>query len=81
MADGLEMGSPYFHLYSPGLALSRGGSLSCSSSPLSECANLQQFLSKKIYLFCSEQLACCRGIMVILGSFMHFQTVFTCLGV
>ncbi len=36
MADGLEMGSPYFHLYSPGLALSRGGSLSCSSSPVSE---------------------------------------------
>ncbi len=26
-----------------------------------ECANLQQFLSKKIYLFCSERLACCRG--------------------
>ncbi len=48
-----------------------------------ECANLQQFLSEKIYLFCSERLACCRGnarIMVILGSFMHFQTVFTCLG-
>ncbi len=57
LADGLETGSPYFHLYSPGLALSRGGSLSCSSSPLSECANLQQFLSKKIYLFCSERLA------------------------
>ncbi len=85
LADGLETGSPYFHLYSPGLALSRGGSLSCSSSPLEwECANLQQFLSKKIYLFCSERLARCRGnarIMVILGSFMHFQTVFTCLGV
>ncbi len=38
LADGLETGSPYFHLYSPGLALSRGGSLSCSSSPLSESA-------------------------------------------
>ncbi len=23
LADGLETGSPYFHLYSPGLALSR----------------------------------------------------------
>ncbi len=26
-----------------------------------ECANLQQFLSKKIYIACSEWLACCRG--------------------
>ncbi len=81
VGDGFALFPPV----SPGLALSRGGSLSCSSSPLEwEGANLQQFLSKKIYLFCSERLACCRGnarIMVILGSFMHFQTVFTCLGV
>ncbi len=42
-----------------------------------ECANLQQFLSRKIYLFCSEWLACCRGnsrIIVILGSFYDFFT-------
>ncbi len=79
LADGLETGSPYFHLYSPGLALSRGGSLSCSSSPLSESALICSSFS-----VCSERLARCRGnarIMVILGSFMHFQTVFTCLGV
>ncbi len=44
LADGLETGSPYFHLHPPNLALSQGGSLHCSSSPLSEnaliCINL-----------------------------------------
>ncbi len=38
LADGLETGSPYLHLLSPDLALSLGGSLCCSSSPLSESA-------------------------------------------
>ncbi len=61
LADGLETGSPYFHLYSPGLALSRGGSLSCSYSPLSESALIcSSFSPEKIYLFCSERLARCR---------------------
>ncbi len=47
----MEMGSPYFHLHSPGLALSRGGSLRCSSSPLSESVLISSsFLSKKIYI-------------------------------
>ncbi len=51
LADGLETGSPYFHLHSPGLVLSRGGSLSCSSSPLSESVLIcSSFLSKKIYI-------------------------------
>ncbi len=72
LADGLEMGSPYLHLHSPDLALSRGGSLRCSSSPLSESANLRKFLSKEIYIvLISEWLACCRcnaWITVILGS-------------
>ncbi len=80
LADGLEMGSPYFHLYSPGLALSRGGSLSCSSSPLSESALICSSFSPRRFIC----FVPCRGnarIMVILGSFMHFQTVFTCLGV
>ncbi len=72
VGDGFALFPPVF----PRSSALSGGSLSCSSSPLEwECANLQQFLSKKIYLFCSAR------IMVILGSFMHFQTVFTCLGV
>ncbi len=50
LADGLEMGSPYFHLYSPGLALSRGGSLSCSSSPLSESALICSSFSPKRFI-------------------------------
>ncbi len=76
LADGLETGSPYFHLYSPGLALSRGGSLSCSSSPLSESALIcSSFSPRRFICFVPS------GSRVILGSFMHFQTVFTCLGV
>ncbi len=68
LADGLETGSPYFHLYSPGLALSRGGSLSCSSSPLSESAIIcSSFSPRRFICFVPS------GIMVILGSFMHFQ--------
>ncbi len=78
LADGLETGSPYFHLYSPGLALSRGGSLSCSSSPLSESALIcSSFSPRRFICFVPSG----SRIMVILGSFMHFQTVFTCLGV
>ncbi len=38
LEEGLQMGSPYFHLHFPDLALSQGGSLHCSSSPLSESA-------------------------------------------
>ncbi len=86
LADGLETGSPYFHLYSPGLALSRGGSLSCSSSPLSESALIcSSFSPRRFICFVpsggSERRRGNARIMVILGSFMHFQTVFTCLGV
>ncbi len=50
LADGLEMGSPYFHLYSPGLVLSRGGSLSCSSSPLSESALICSSFSPRRFI-------------------------------
>ncbi len=50
LVDGLEMGSPYFHLYSPGLALSRGGSLSCSSSPLSESALICSSFSPRRFI-------------------------------
>ncbi len=31
LGDGLEMGSPYFHLHSPDLVLFHGGSLRCSN--------------------------------------------------
>ncbi len=52
LADGLVTGSLYFHLHSPDLALSQGGSLHCSYSHLSESANLQQFsLQRKFILF------------------------------
>ncbi len=51
LADGLETGSPYFHLYSPGLALSRGGSLSCSSSPLSESALICSSFSPRRFIY------------------------------
>ncbi len=50
LADGLEMGSLYFHLYSPGLALSRGGSLSCSSSPVSESALICSSFSPRRFI-------------------------------
>ncbi len=50
LADGLETASPYFHLYSPGLALSRGGSLSCSSSPLSESALICSSFSPRRFI-------------------------------
>ncbi len=50
LADGLETGSPYFHLYSPGLALSRGGSLSYSSSPLSESALICSSFSPRRFM-------------------------------
>ncbi len=58
LADGLETGSPYFHLHSPGLALSRGGSLRCSFSLLSESALIcSSFSPRRFILFCSEWLA------------------------
>ncbi len=48
----METGSPYFHLHSPGLALSRGGSLCCSSSPLSESALIcSSFSPRRFILF------------------------------
>ncbi len=51
LADGLETGSPYFHLHSPDLALSLHRSLRCSSSPLSESALIcSSFLNKEIYI-------------------------------
>ncbi len=50
LADRLEMGSPYIHLYSPCLALSRGGSLSCSSSPLSESALICSSFSPRRFI-------------------------------
>ncbi len=82
LADRLETGSPYFHLYSPGLALSRGGSLSCSSSPLSESALIcSSFSPRRFICFVPSGSRVAEAIMVILGSFMHFQTVFTCLRV
>ncbi len=63
LVDGLEMGSPKFHLHSPDLALSQGGSLHCSSSPLRESTLIcSSFLSRgNLYCFYSEWLACCRG--------------------
>ncbi len=64
LADGLVMGSPYLHLHSPDLALSRGGRLCCNSSPLSEstliCSNFSLW---RFILFCQGN-AC---ITVILG--------------
>ncbi len=51
LADGLETGSPYFHLHSPDLAHSRGGSLHCSSSLLSESTLIcSSVLSKEMYI-------------------------------
>ncbi len=87
LMDGLETGSPYFHLHSPGLVLSRGRSLRCSSSPLSESALIcSSFLSKKIYtvLFrVAHVLPRQRTLWSFSVDFMNFslQTVFTCLGI
>ncbi len=50
LMDGLETDSPYFNLYSPGLALSLGGSLSCSSSPLSESALICSSFSPRRFI-------------------------------
>ncbi len=78
LADGLETGSPYFHLYSPGLALSRGGSLSCSSSPLSESALIcSSFSPRRFICFVPRQRAHYGDSRFIYA----LQTVFTCLGV
>ncbi len=74
LADGLVTGSPYLHLHSPDLALSRSGSLCCSSSPLSEsaliCSNftLRRFI---LFLYPSGSRFICRGntcIPIILSS-------------
>ncbi len=88
LADGLETGSPYFHLHSPDLALSRGGSLDCSSSPLSESVLIcSSFLSKEIYIVfipsgsrVAEATCALRPFSVHYMNLSH-QTVFTCLGV
>ncbi len=46
-----------------------------SAHPLSESALIcSSFSPRRVILFCSEWLACCRGIMVILGSFYEFFT-------
>ncbi len=66
LADGLETGSPYFHLYSPGLALSRGGSLSCSSSPLSESALIcSSFSPRRLICFVPSGSRVAEATMVI----------------
>ncbi len=52
LVDGLETGSPYLHLLSPDLAFSLGGSLHCSSSPLSESVLIcSSFSSRRFILF------------------------------
>ncbi len=54
LAEGFETGLPYFHLLSPDLALSRGGSLHCSSCTALQRTNLQQFsLQGNLYCFYS----------------------------
>ncbi len=71
LADGLVTGSPYLHLHSPDLALSRGRSLHCSSSPLSESALICSNFSPRRFILFLFPMQCCRGnacIMVILGS-------------
>ncbi len=89
LADGMETGSPYLHLHSPDLALSRGRSLCCSSSPLSENAIIcsRVFLSREInivlYPSGSRVAEATRALWSFLVHYMKFshQTVFTCLGV
>ncbi len=52
LVDGLETGSPYLHLHFPDLAFSRGGSLCCSSSPLSESVLIcSSFSPRRFILF------------------------------
>ncbi len=80
LADGLETGSPYFHLYSPGLALSRGGSLSCSSSPLSESALICSSFSPRRFI-CFVPSGSQRAHYGDSRFIYALQTVFTCLGV
>ncbi len=88
LAEGFETGLPYFHVLSPDLALSREGSLHCSSSPLSESALIcSSFLSKGIYIVFIPSGSHVAEAMRALWSFsVHYmnishQPVFTCLGV
>ncbi len=57
LADGLEMGSPYLHLYSPDLALSRGGGLHCSPSPLSESVLICNIFTPRRFILFYIQVA------------------------
>ncbi len=86
LADGLETGPPYFHLYSPGLALSRGGSLRCSSSLLSESALICSSFSPRIFIcfvLSGLHVAEAWSLWSFSVHFINFslQTMFTCLGV
>ncbi len=75
VGDGFALFPPVF----PRSSALSGGSLSCSSSPLSESTLIcSSFSPRRCICFVPSGNA---RIMVILGSFMHFQTVFTCLGV
>ncbi len=86
LADGLETGSPFLHLHSPDLALSRGGSLCCSSSPLSESALICSSFSLQgdlywFYIWVAHVLPrSLRSFPVHYMNLLH-QTVFSCLGI
>ncbi len=80
LADGLETGSPYFHLYSPGLALSRGGSLSCSSSPLSESALIcSSFSPRRFICFVPSGSRVAEATRALWWSSVHLCTFRPCL--
>ncbi len=79
LVDGLETGSPDFHLHS---------SLHCSSSPLSESALIcSSFLSKEMYIvFIPNGSHVAEATRALRSFSVHYmilspQTVFTCLGV
>ncbi len=85
LADGLETGLPYLHLHFPDLALSPGGSLHCSYSPLSEKALIcSNFSPRRSILFLYPSGSCVaealRSFSVHYMNLSH-KTVFTCLGV
>ncbi len=80
LADGLETGSPYFHLYSPGLALSRGGSLSYSSSPLSESALIcSSFSPRRFICFVPSGSRVAEATRALWWSSVHLCTFRPCL--
>ncbi len=80
LADGLETGSPYFHLYSPGLALSRGGSLNCSSSPLSESALIcSSFSPRRFICFVPSGSRVAEATCALWWSSVHLCTFRPCL--